>query len=125
MLTDAEELDDLFREAVTAIDAGHVPGLTRLLALHPRLAEERLEAPGAWLRHVVGGALDGFFRRPYLLWFTSKQKSLRERSATIFRAIAAVEVWKTCLTSSSILVHKHNQSNAHQVAAYLSAMMDI
>jgi peptide-methionine (S)-S-oxide reductase len=33
---------------------------------------DRLESPGAWLRDKVGGALDGFFRQPYLLWFVAE-----------------------------------------------------
>lgn len=28
--------------------------------------------PGAWLRDKVGGALDGFFQQPYLLWFVAE-----------------------------------------------------
>jgi peptide-methionine (S)-S-oxide reductase len=33
---------------------------------------ERLESPGAWLRDKVGGSLEGFFTRPYLLWFVAE-----------------------------------------------------
>ncbi|HSE26927.1 MAG TPA: hypothetical protein VLA95_01760, partial [Gemmatimonadales bacterium] len=33
---------------------------------------ERLDAPGAWLRDLVGSALDGFFARPWLLWFVAE-----------------------------------------------------
>lgn len=33
---------------------------------------ERLDAPGAWLRNLVGSALDGFFARPWLLWFVAE-----------------------------------------------------
>ena len=65
-------LDALFRDAVTAIDAGDVTALERLLAEHPRLVRDRLEAPGAWLRDTVGDALDRFFRAPYLLWFVAE-----------------------------------------------------
>src|SRR6478672_11679694 len=65
-------LDSLFHEAVLAIDAGDVAALERLLVLHPRLLCERLESPGAWLRDQVGGALEGFFSRPYLLWFVAE-----------------------------------------------------
>jgi hypothetical protein len=57
-------IDLLFREAVRAIDDGDTTGLERLLAEHPQLVRDRLEAPGAWLRDRVGGALDGFFQRP-------------------------------------------------------------
>jgi Protein of unknown function (DUF3303) len=65
-------LDSLFRDAVAAIDAGDVPTLERLLAEHPELLSDRLGAPGAWLRDKVGDALDGFFERPYLLWFVAE-----------------------------------------------------
>jgi peptide-methionine (S)-S-oxide reductase len=65
-------LDTQFREAVSAIDAGDIPALERLLDAHPGLADERLDAAGAWLRDQVGRALDGFFARPYLLWFVAE-----------------------------------------------------
>jgi peptide-methionine (S)-S-oxide reductase len=65
-------LDSLFHEAVSAIDAGDVSALERLLAAHPRLVRERLDSPGAWLRDKVSNALDGFFRQPYLLWFVAE-----------------------------------------------------
>jgi len=71
-MTTLEMLDALFREAVSAINAGDIPMLERLLTLHPRLVKDRLEAPGAWLRDQVGEALDGFFQRPYLLWFVAE-----------------------------------------------------
>jgi ankyrin repeat protein len=71
-MDDAELRDSLFREAVAAIDAGDVEALRRLLELHPGLVRDRLDAPGAWLRDKVGAALDGFFRRPYLLWFVAE-----------------------------------------------------
>jgi len=65
-------LDPLFREAVAAIDAGDVASLERLIAEHPGLLRERLDAPGDWLRDKVGDAVDGFFQRPYLLWFVAE-----------------------------------------------------
>jgi hypothetical protein len=71
-MEDPELLDARFREAVAAVDAGDVAALERLLAEHPRLVRERLDAPGPWLREQVGGALDGFFARPYLLWFVAE-----------------------------------------------------
>jgi Ankyrin repeats (3 copies) len=67
-----ESLDPLFHEAVSAIDAGDVAALERLLAEHSQLVRDRLDSPGAWLRDKVGGALDGFFRQPYLLWFVAE-----------------------------------------------------
>jgi Ankyrin repeats (3 copies) len=64
--------DALFREAVSAIDAGDVATLRNLLGAHPGLVRDRLDEPGAWLRDRVGGTLDGFFRHPYLLWFVAE-----------------------------------------------------
>jgi hypothetical protein len=69
---DSPALDDLFRVAVSAIDDGNVIELERLIAAHPRLVRDRLDAPGQWLRDQVGGALDSFFQRPYLLWFIAE-----------------------------------------------------
>src|ERR671937_29091 len=71
-MDDRDVLDSLFREAVSAIDAGDVAALERLLAAYPRLVRDRLDSPGAWLRDQVGGAMDGFFRQPYLLWFVAE-----------------------------------------------------
>src|SRR5262245_628844 len=90
-MDDAEMLDSLFREAVSAIDAGDVTTLERLLAAHPRLVRDRLDTPGAWLRDQVGGALDGFFRQPYLLWFVAEDPvrngTLPPNIAEVTRAI--------------------------------------
>ena len=84
-------LDSLFREAVSTIDAGDVAALERLLTAHPRLVHDRLESPGAWLRDKVGGALDDFFRQPYLLWFVAEDPvrngRLPANIATVARAI--------------------------------------
>ena len=44
-------------------------------------------APGAWLRDKVGGALDGFFKRPYLLWFVAEDPV---RNDTLPKNIAQV-----------------------------------
>ena len=71
--------DQLFEQAVALIGAGDVLALDRLLAGHPELATERLAAPGAWLRDKVGGALDGFFKDPYLLWFVSEDAPVHGR----------------------------------------------
>ena len=65
-------LDDDFREAVSAIDTGDVARLEKCLAANPALVRDRLSSPGAWLRDKVGGAVDGFFARPYLLWFVAE-----------------------------------------------------
>ena len=50
--------DDLFREAVEAIDAGNLPVLQQLLLDHPQLVSHPLELPQ-----------EGYFRHPWLLWF--------------------------------------------------------
>jgi len=68
----AADLDTQFRETVHAIDAGDMARLDRLLTTHPELVRDRLDSPGAWLRDKVGNALDGFFQRPYLLWFVAE-----------------------------------------------------
>jgi Ankyrin repeats (3 copies) len=67
-----KQLDALFHEAIAAIDAGDVAMLDELLQQHPELVRERLTAPGEWLRSQIGGALDGFFKDPYLLWFVTE-----------------------------------------------------
>ncbi len=86
-------LDAAFREAVAAIDAGDVAKLERLVAENPALVRDRLASPGAWLRDRVGGALDGFFKRPYLLWFVAEDPvrngKLPENIAAVARAIIA------------------------------------
>lgn len=83
----ADPLDLLFRDAVTAIDAGDLTALERLMTAHPRLLRDRLGTPGAWLREKVGDALDGFFQRPYLLWFVAEDPV---RNGTLPRNIAPV-----------------------------------
>ncbi|MBI2302917.1 MAG: ankyrin repeat domain-containing protein [Armatimonadetes bacterium] len=89
----SDGLDGLFREALAAVDAGDLSALAALLAAHPELACERLEAPGEWLRESIGGALDGFMARPYLLWFVSEDApragKLPANIADLARAIIA------------------------------------
>jgi hypothetical protein len=65
-------LDELFCAAVAAIDIGDVTELERLVTAHPALVRDRLDAPGAWLRDKAAAALDGFFQKPYLLWFVAE-----------------------------------------------------
>jgi peptide-methionine (S)-S-oxide reductase len=71
-MDESTTLDAIFQRAVSTIDAGDVRELEQLVATNPRLVRERLNAPGAWLRDKVGSALDGFFQRPYLLWFVAE-----------------------------------------------------
>lgn len=89
-MKDAELLDTLFREAVAAIDAGDVVALERLLVQHPRLVRDRLKSPGAWLRGQIGSALDGFFRRPYLLWFVTEDAVRTGQLSANVAAVARV-----------------------------------
>ncbi len=62
---------DRFEPAVRALDAGDTAALARLLAADPTLVRDRIEKPAPWLREEAGAALDGFFARPWLLWFVA------------------------------------------------------
>jgi hypothetical protein len=66
-MNDLEIRDPLFREALSAIDAGDVSALERLLEAHPRLVRERLDSG------------EGYFRRPYLLWFVAENPVRNDR----------------------------------------------
>jgi len=87
----SEQRDARFRNAVSAIDAGDAHALERLLADDPDLVRDRLASPGAWLRDEVGAALDGYFRRPFLLWFVAgnpiRNDSLPANIAAIARLL--------------------------------------
>ena len=85
---DLSLLDAAFREAVAAIDAGDVAALERLVAANPALVRERLESPGPWLREAVAGAVDGFFQRPYLLWFVAEDPVRNGRLPENIAAVA-------------------------------------
>jgi len=52
--------DEQFREAVNAIDNGMIEVLEELITHHPRLVRDRLPGPD-----------EGYFTRPYLLWFVA------------------------------------------------------
>jgi hypothetical protein len=82
------DLDGLFQKAVTAIDAGDLAELKRLLDEHPRLVRERLTSPGEWLVGQIGPALNGFFRAPYLLWFVTEDAVRTGRLAPNVGALA-------------------------------------
>src|SRR4051794_6781274 len=104
--------DQLFQEAVAMIDAGDVPALERLLTNHPKLARERLTAPGPWLRDKIGDALDGFFKAPYLLWFVSEDvpvfgrlpKNIAEVTRVILRSAQGAPELREQLDSALRLV---------------------
>lgn len=89
----AEPEPDAWHQAVAAIDAGDIPALQRTLAAHPFLVLERLEGSPGWLRRQVGDAVDGFFARPYLLWFVAEDPvrngRLPSNIAEIIRVIIA------------------------------------
>ncbi len=96
----AADLDTQFREAASAIDAGDVATLECLLTARPELVRDRLDSPGAWLRDRVGNALDGFFQRPYLLWFVAEDpvrngklpRNIAQVADTIIKAAKRHEV---------------------------------
>lgn len=92
MRSDAASFDASMRDAVAAIDAGDVDRLERLIAANPALVSHRLETPGAWLRDVVGSAVDGFFSRPYLLWFVAEDPVRNGRLPANIAAVAGVIV---------------------------------
>ena len=84
---------DVWLEAVAAIDAGDVERLRARLDAHPQLATDRLESSPDWLRAQLGDAADGFFARPYLLWFVAEDPKRNGRLpaniAEIIRTITA------------------------------------
>ena len=73
------ELDSLFREAVSYIDSGELSALQTLISANPQLVHLRLESPGKWLRELVDGALEGYFKAPYLLWFVAENPIRHEK----------------------------------------------
>ena len=105
-------IDQLFQEAVALIGAGDVPALQRLLSEHPELARERLVAPGSWLRDKIGGALDGFFKDPYLLWFGAEDvpvlgrlpENIADVTRAILRAARGAPGWQEQFDSTLRLV---------------------
>jgi peptide-methionine (S)-S-oxide reductase len=104
--------DQLFQKAVVLIGAGDAPALDRLLTEHPELARERLTTPGPWLRDKIGGALDGFFKDPYLLWFVAEDvpvhgllpKNIVELTRVILRLARGADAWQEQLDSTLRLV---------------------
>lgn len=88
-MAESVSTDSLFHEAVSHLDAGDLPALQRHLGSHPGLACARLDPPGDWLRVQVGEALDGYFQRPYLLWFVAGNPVRQERLAANIVTLAA------------------------------------
>jgi peptide-methionine (S)-S-oxide reductase len=105
-------IDQLFQQAVALIGTGDMPALGRLLTDHPELARERLAAPGPWLRDKIGGALDGFFKDPYLLWFVAEDvpvhgrlpKNIADVTRAILRSARGAPGWQEQLDSTLRLV---------------------
>jgi peptide-methionine (S)-S-oxide reductase len=104
--------DQLFQKAVALIGAGDTPALERMLTEHPELARERLTDPGPWLRDKIAGALDGFFKDPYLLWFVAEDvpvygllpKNIVELTRVILRSARGAVGWQEQLDSTLRLV---------------------
>jgi hypothetical protein len=88
MQNDSHASDAEFRTAVEVLDAGDIAALDRLVSGNPALVRDRLEQPGAWLRDIVGDALDGFFARPYLLWFVAEDPVRNRRLPENIAAVA-------------------------------------
>ena len=60
--------DQLFSEAVEAIDAGNIPSLEHLLKTNPQLVSQRLDTPN-----------EGYFKHPYMLWFVADNPIRNEK----------------------------------------------
>jgi peptide-methionine (S)-S-oxide reductase len=69
--------EPLFRSAVEAIDSGDREALERLVAAHPHLVRDRIEAGEA------------YFHRPYLLWFVAENPVRNDTLPANIAAIAA------------------------------------
>lgn len=99
-MKNTDAFDKLFQEAVSLIDAGDEEKLKQLLDAHSELATERLYSPGEWVTSVIGDALKGFYKDPYLLWFVSEDAV---RNNTLPKNIAGI---------ASIIIQKAKSQNA-------------
>jgi ankyrin repeat protein len=99
-MNSTDTFDKLFQQAVSAIDRGDEEILKQLLDAHPELATERLYSPGEWVTSVIGDALNGFFKDPYLLWFVSED------------AVRNGKLPKNIATIASIIIQKGKSQNA-------------
>jgi len=72
-------MDPLFQDALSALDAGDVSTLEHLLGAHPKLVRDRTDFG------------EGYFHRPYLLWFVAENPirngTLPQNIAEVTRAI--------------------------------------
>lgn len=100
MMNKADSFDKIFQQAVSAVDAGDEETLKKLLDTHPELATERLHSPGEWVTSVIGDALKGFFKDPYLLWFVSEDAV---RNGKLPKNIARI---------ASLIIQKARSQNA-------------
>lgn len=89
-----ETFDKLFQQAVLAIDAGDEETLKRLLDAHPELATGRLYSPGEWVTSVIGDAVGGFFKDPYLLWFVAEDPVRNNKLPKNVASIAFIIIQK-------------------------------
>lgn len=71
--------DAIFMKAVDAVGSGDLPELEHLLAWHPQLTSYRHHTPD-----------DGYFKRPYLLWFIADNPVERGELPENITAIAAI-----------------------------------
>jgi hypothetical protein len=99
-MNSTDTFDKLFQQAVSAIDTGDEETLKQLLDAHPELATERLYSPGEWVTSVIGDALRGFFKDPYLLWFVSED------------AVRNGKLPKNIANIASIIIQKGKSQNA-------------
>ncbi|HEY4108480.1 ankyrin repeat domain-containing protein [Puia sp.] len=76
-MTNNDISDARFQEAVQAIDSGDISGLRHILERDPSLVVKRLERPA-----------DGYFARPYLLWFVADNPIRHEKLPANIVAIA-------------------------------------
>ncbi|HEV8506601.1 MAG TPA: ankyrin repeat domain-containing protein [Chitinophagaceae bacterium] len=93
-MTIGENFDNLFQQAVSAIDAGNEETLKQLLDTHPELATNRLYSPGEWVTTVIGDALKSFFKDPYLLWFVSEDAVRNGKLPKNIATIASIIIQK-------------------------------
>jgi peptide-methionine (S)-S-oxide reductase len=95
-------MDPLFEEALSALDAGDVSALERLLGSHPELVRDRLDSG------------EGYFRHPYLLWFVAENPI---RKGTLPRNIA--QVTRTILQA----VERHAADTLREQIGYALALV--
>ncbi len=95
--------DSLFKQAISAIDAGDENRLKELLDAHSELATDRLYSPGKWLTNVIGDALNSFFKDPYLLWFVSEDAVRNKSLPPNIAYIAAIIIQKAGLEKAASL----------------------